>query len=169
MSWNDERVEQLKALWGQGSSASQIAKILGGVTRNAVIGKAHRLGLSGSAKPAQPRPEPRREPHEASTRSSHGAGSTERATPRLVIPASPPPPPIEELEVPPEHERVSLLKLNEKMCKWPIGNPGDATFRFCGHQAHPGLPYCASHGARAYQPVSKKERDRDRLRTQKFA
>jgi GcrA cell cycle regulator len=168
MSWNDERVEQLKSLWGQGSSASQIAKILGGVTRNAVIGKAHRLGLSGSAKPAQPRPERReRDHHETSARA--GREPTERAAPRLVIPASPPPPPPEELEVPPEHERVSLMKLSEKMCKWPIGNPGEPNFRFCGHSAHPGLPYCATHGARAYQPVSKKDRERDRLRAQKFA
>jgi len=158
MSWNDERVEQLKAMWGQGSSASQIAKILGGVTRNAVIGKAHRLGLSGGAKPAQPRAELRER-----TAPDHGAARASasvepRQAPRLVIPAVPPPPPIEELEVPPEHERVSLLKLSEKMCKWPIGNPGDATFRFCGRSSHPGIPYCAEHGARAYQPVSKKDR-----------
>ena len=158
MGWTDERVEQLKALWGQGSSASQIAKILGGVTRNAVIGKAHRLGLSGSAKPAQPRPE-RRE-REATETPRHRSPSTSepRSTPRLVVPPTPPAPLMEELVVPPENERVSLLKLNEKMCKWPIGNPGDATFRFCGRSSHPGLPYCAEHGARAYQPVTKRDR-----------
>ena len=160
MSWTDERVEQLKNLWGQGSSASQIAKILGGVTRNAVIGKAHRLGLSGGTKPAQPRPERSSREHHAHHR-HHG----ERSHPKLVVPPAPPPIPIEELEVPPEADRVSLLKLNEKMCKWPIGNPGDATFRFCGRGAEAGTPYCHAHSARAYQPVTKRERDRN----QRFA
>ncbi len=153
MSWTDEQVEQLKNLWGQGSSASQIAKILGGVTRNAVIGKAHRLGLSGGIKPAQTRSE--RPAREASV---HRQPGEVRSPPKLVTPPAPPPIPIEELEVPPEADRVSLLKLNEKMCKWPIGNPGDATFRFCGRGAEAGTPYCVSHSARAYQPVSKRER-----------
>ena len=135
MSWTDERVEQLKNLWGQGSSASQIAKILGGVTRNAVIGKAHRLGLSGGTKPALPRAEraPREHGH-------HRHRSEGRSHPKLVVPPSPPPIPIEELEVPPEADRINLLKLSEKMCKWPIGNPGDATFRFCGRSAEAGTP-----------------------------
>jgi len=143
MSWTDERVETLKRLWGQGSSASQIAKILGSVTRNAVIGKAHRLGLS-QGRPAQPRVERPR------------AERTERVHVPRPEPA-PKPLPVEDLSDAP---KVPLMLLRERMCKWPLGNPEDGDLRFCGRESAAGLPYCREHAMRAYQPAPKKDRNR---------
>ena len=146
MSWTDERVEQLKKLWTEGLSASQIARVLGEVTRNAVIGKVHRLGLSGRASPARierPRyPKPQR---------------------RLIKAVMPEPIIIEE-EPEPEPEPgewTTVLTLKEHMCKWPIGNPGDSNFRFCGRKAGEGASYCNEHARKAYQPAHIK---RDRMR-----
>jgi GcrA cell cycle regulator len=145
MGWTDERVEQLKKLWAEGLSASQIARVLGEVTRNAVIGKVHRLGLSGRASPARierPRyPKPAR---------------------RMVKPMLAEPVIIAEPEPEPEPgEWTTVLTLRERMCKWPIGNPGDANFRFCGRKSADGASYCAEHSRKAYQPANVK---RDRLR-----
>ena len=165
MSWTDERVETLKKLWQEGHSASQIAKQLGGVTRNAVIGKVHRLGLSGRAAPSQPtRPlyKPARPPRPAST-PSH----SERAAPvhtgavvrretvisRPVI-SQPIVPYIEEPGT------ATVLTLGAKMCKWPIGDPSSDNFSFCGRRADDGTPYCVEHARVAYQPSQKaKKRD----------
>ncbi|MGF1658743.1 MAG: GcrA family cell cycle regulator [Rubrimonas sp.] len=204
MSWTDERVARLQEMWNEGLSAAQIAKELGGVTRNAVIGKVHRLGLSnratGSARPggdghgehdalaapdaieaaapsvdaAEPAPEatvapapeaaeaqvqPRPEPAPAPARA---LSPTQRREPqpmsedRLEVLAN-----LAEIEK--SARRVSLLDLTERVCKWPIGDPTDADFHFCGLPAVPGKPYCAAHVAVAFQPMSSR-RDRDRAR-----
>jgi len=155
MSWNDERVETLKKLWAEGFSASQIAAELGGVTRNAVIGKVHRLGLSGRAKSpnsAAPRP---RKPRSATpmlrvSRSSV-RGNTALAH-AFEVDAEPEPEPVDN--VIPIGQRRSLLELTEETCRWPIGDPGNADFYFCGGPPVGGLPYCTYHSRVAYQPVN---------------
>jgi GcrA cell cycle regulator len=164
MSWTDERVELLKKLWTEGLSASQIAAQLGGVTRNAVIGKVHRLNLSGRAKPASSTPRPRKmrssSPHRPSR--SYVSGNTALKVHAHPAPRrAPAPVPIEDLVVP-ISLRVSLLALNDQMCKWPIGDPGAEDFHFCGHRNFNGLPYCEYHSRLAYQPANDRRRDRDR-------
>ncbi len=143
MGWTDERVEQLKKLWADGLSASQIARVLGDVTRNAVIGKVHRLGLSGRASPA--RSERPRYPK----------------APRRILRVPLPEPEIIEEPEPEPGERMTVLTLKERMCKWPIGNPGEDNFRFCGRRAGDGAPYCNDHARKAYQPAHVR---RDRMR-----
>lgn len=193
MSWTEERIEQLKAMWAKGATASQIADELGGVSRNAVIGKAHRLGLEArpspvkpgeekeakakaapAPEPAAPEPPPARKPAAAPERRSEaaptagrsssseggvqyrsvgpggfirqGPGDTQApippAPPRRLVPAKPSP------EV---AEKTSLLELNERICKWPMGHPGEPDFHFCGEPANPGYPYCVQHCGVAYQ------------------
>ena len=169
MNWTDERVELLKKLWADGLSASQIASQLGGVTRNAVIGKVHRLNLSGRAKPATNAARPRK---------ARPAPAQHRPAPRpmvagntaLKVQHAPPAPrrvavqvPIEDLVVP-ISLNVSLLALNDQMCKWPIGDPGTEGFNFCGHRNFNTLPYCEYHSRLAYQPVNDRRRERDRER-----
>ena len=121
MSWTDERIDLLKSLWDSGQSASQIARELGdGVTRNAVIGKAHRLGLKSRPSPVKnDKPE---------------------------APAAP-----KRAEKKEAKKLVTLLDLTDRMCKWPIGHPGETDFHFCGKPSEPGMPYCAGHCAEAYQ------------------
>jgi GcrA cell cycle regulator len=175
MNWTDDRVELLKKLWADGLSASQIALQLGGVTRNAVIGKVHRLNLSGRAKPASTQARPRK------TRQSNAAPSAHRSVaPRplmvqgntaLKMQPNPAPRrvpvqvPIEDLVVP-ISLKVSLLALNDQMCKWPVGDPGTEGFHFCGHRSFNALPYCEYHSRLAYQPANDRRRDRDRDRDQ---
>ena len=163
MSWTDERVELLKKLWAEGLSASQIASQLGGVTRNAVIGKVHRLSLSGRAKPASssPRPrKPRATPHRPSGRGGYVSGNTAlKALTHAVPRRLPAPMPVEDVVVP-ISLNVSLMALNDSMCKWPIGDPGSESFHFCGHKNFNGLPYCEYHSRLAYQPVTDRRRDR---------
>jgi GcrA cell cycle regulator len=155
MTWTDERVETLKKLWADGLSASQIAAELGGITRNAVIGKVHRLGLSGRAKsPSSSAPRPRKaRAHSHMLRVSRPAMRGNTALAHAY-----------ELEVEPEPElidniiplgqRRTLLELNELTCRWPIGDPGTAEFFFCGGLPATGLPYCAYHSRVAYQPAN---------------
>ena len=136
MSWTDERVALLKKLWGEGKTAAEIAKELGGVTRNAVIGKAHRLKLSNRLSPIQqnnkkPAPKP-----------------VEEKTPPRKIANDPAP---YDMKI----KGVSLAALKEKMCRWPIGDPKDEDFRFCGCQAIAGLPYCGEHAKIAYQAATR--------------
>jgi GcrA cell cycle regulator len=164
MNWTDERVELLKKYWADGLSASQIAAQLGGVTRNAVIGKVHRLGLSGRAKPASSGPRPRKarqaSPHRPSRSFVSGNNALKMHThpaPRRVAA----PIPIEDLVVP-ISLRVSLLALNDQMCKWPLGDPSTADFHFCGHRNFNSLPYCEYHSRVAYQPVNDRRRERER-------
>ncbi|NVK34089.1 MAG: GcrA cell cycle regulator [Rhodobacteraceae bacterium] len=167
MSWTNERVELLKKLWAEGHSASQIAGELGGVTRNAVIGKVHRLGLSGRAKAPSSSPKPRRArpstPSTASSRSSSAAPKSQGATALKMdaAPASKPLPEEEPLaELIPISERATILTLTERTCKWPIGDPSTDDFYFCGRTSDAGVPYCAHHCKIAYQPVSDRRRDR---------
>jgi GcrA cell cycle regulator len=195
MSWTDERIEQLKELWSKGMTASQIADELGGVSRNAVIGKAHRLGLQSRPSPvkpnepapakgkqpaaepapeaaaAPPKPEPRSQP-QAAAQPANAAAPAERPTapePRVVSvgpggflrqgpgdqqPPIPPAPPRRLVPAKPSAEvadKTSLLDLNEKICKWPLGHPGEPDFHFCGKASNPGFPYCVEHCGIAYQ------------------
>lgn len=161
MNWTDERVELLKKLWTDGLSASQIAAELGGITRNAVIGKVHRLGLSGRAKTtssAAPRPrKPRAPSHPASMFRTHGATALKpMSVPDIDIE------PFVEPEIrlvePISCERVTIMELRESMCRWPIGDPGTQEFRFCGSRSNSGSSYCAYHAQLAYQPATERKR-----------
>ncbi|HWV96727.1 MAG TPA: GcrA family cell cycle regulator [Xanthobacteraceae bacterium] len=161
LTWSDERVEQLKKLWEAGLSASQIAAELGNVTRNAVIGKVHRLGLSGRAKtPSSAAPRPRKvRPAQQMMRVSRpvSRGNTALAQAfEVEIEADP----IAHDNVVPMSQRLTLLELNESTCHWPVGDPSNPEFFFCGGKALTGLPYCAHHSRIAYQPAA------DRRRTQ---
>lgn len=217
MSWTDERIEKLKSLWGQGLTASQIADDLGGVSRNAVIGKAHRLGLESrpspvragesvdaaaksapsapaaatpviaerddpAAPPAPPPPpvaEPMRAPAPAPRPApvaaasvagapapaapavpdgpvyrSIGPGGFQRQQPGEQQAPIPPAPPRRLVPAKPSAEiagKTSLLELNDRICKWPLGHPGEPDFHFCGTAVNPGFPYCVAHCGLAYQ------------------
>ena len=159
MAWTDERIAQLKAGWEGGMTASQIAEQLGeGVTRNAVIGKAHRLGLE-----SRPSPVKASEDAEAAPAAPVAAA----AAPAPAPAAAPAPVPVAARPVAKKPARTgkaaktSLLDLNEKICKWPIGHPGDADFHFCGKASQAGFPYCTEHCLVAYQ-AQLPRRDRDR-------
>ncbi|RST30470.1 GcrA cell cycle regulator [Sphingomonas ginkgonis] len=208
MSWTDERIERLKSMWAEGATASQIAEYLGGVSRNAVIGKAHRLGLEARPSPVKPgeekgaaaasaRPAPAAAPRDpvpaARDAAELAAGDAPTGTPparvtrpvpvpqtpqrpsapdpnvqyRSVGPGGfirqgpgeqqapiPPAPPRRLVPAKPSPEiadKTSLLDLNDRICKWPIGHPGEPDFHFCGNQANPGFPYCVDHCGVAYQ------------------
>ncbi|WP_308516319.1 GcrA family cell cycle regulator [Sphingomonas flavescens] len=201
MSWTDERIERLKKMWHDGATASQIADELGGVSRNAVIGKAHRLGLeqrpspvkageekeakkaapapaAGAAPKAAPKPAapaPRAEPvatapaapaPQAAAPStpnrsapemqyrSIGPGGFIRQGPGDQQPPIPPAPPRRLVPAKPSPEvadKTGLLDLNDRLCKWPMGHPGEPDFHFCGEAANPGFPYCVQHCGVAYQ------------------
>jgi GcrA cell cycle regulator len=169
IGWTDERVELLARLWSEGLSASQIAAQLGDVTRNAVIGKVHRLGLSGRAKPngaasQQERPRPkvvRAVPPAgfqgvasggAAQNGSGMAGQTSVSTVAEVLE-------LEDVAVPPS-ERVTIMELRDSMCRWPLGDPTTAEFGYCGTRSITGLPYCTHHARIAYQPATDRRRDR---------
>jgi len=161
MSWTDERVELLKKLWSDGLSASQIAAELGGITRNAVIGKVHRLGLSGRAKsPSSTAPRQRKaraHPHMMRVARPAMRGNTALAQAfEYDIEAEP------ELvdNIIPIGQRRTILELTEETCRWPIGDPSGADFFFCGGQTTTGLPYCGYHSRIAYQPAGDRRRDR---------
>lgn len=156
MAWTDERVELLKTLWAEGLSAAQIANKMGGVTRNAVIGKVHRLGLSGRATPAKPQ--------------RGCAPNVERKeTVVAVKPARP-----EIKSVIPEPEAIAPLVLDtgdkttvntikNNMCKWPIGDPAKDDFHFCGQPSLTGKSYCTHHARMAFQPPQRRS-DRPEIR-----
>ena len=169
MSWTDERVERLKQLWSDGLSASQIAAQLGGVTRNAVIGKVHRLGLSGRAKSSSSSPRPRKprapsHPMRTSRSGPRTIGNTAlKAAPAVKPRPAPEPVPIESIVVP-ISKRATILTLTEHTCKWPIGDPGDQDFHFCGNTSKAGLPYCEYHCRVAYQPIGERRRDKQAAR-----
>lgn len=211
MSWTDERIATLKKMWEGGSTASQIADELGGVSRNAVIGKAHRLGLKSrpspvkanekkkvakkpaakpaakkapaaakpAAKPAAKAPAPKpaevpakaapapsAEPAESNSQPvpnpapdlpkivSVGPGGFLRQGPGDQQAPIPPAPPRRLVPAKPSPEiadKTSLLDLSDKVCRWPMGHPGEPDFHFCGEQVNPGFPYCVEHCGRAYQ------------------
>ena len=220
MSWTDERIDTLKTMWEAGQTASQIAEALGGVSRNAVIGKAHRLGLQSrpspvkpnepaaaapapvvrlpeaepepapapvvAAPPAPPRPAPAPEPVAAAADPdededdaieddadeeedevvaapkrepqpilrSVGPGGFVRQSPGEQQPPSTPAPPRRLVPAKPSPEiagKTTLLDLNDRICKWPLGHPGEPDFHFCGDKVNPGFPYCVAHCGHAYQ------------------
>ncbi len=153
MGWTDERVELLKKLWQDGLSASQIAKQLGGVTRNAVIGKVHRLGLSGRATPSKPQRTVFKAPRPARV-----VTSTPSAPRRLAEPSHHhhhAPAPVRLLDEAPG--TATVLTLGAHMCKWPIGDPALDNFTFCGRRTDEG-PYCHEHAQVAYQPPQAKKK-----------
>ena len=204
MSWTDERIDQLKAMWEKGLTASQIADELGGVSRNAVIGKAHRLGLQSRPSPVKPnetpkkaapvrKPAPETEAPKPAAPLQHSAPAPARPAPSVApapaqsaaAPAAdaptpapqpriisvgpggflrqgpgdqqapiPPAPPRRLVPAKPSPEiagKTSLLDLTERICKWPMGHPGEPDFHFCGETVNPGFPYCVEHCGRAYQ------------------
>ncbi|MFN3513056.1 MAG: GcrA family cell cycle regulator [Phenylobacterium sp.] len=153
MGWTDERVESLKKLWQDGLSASQIAKQLGGVTRNAVIGKVHRLGLSGRAAPSKPARPAFKAPRPArpAVQSQTPRRIAEPVAREIAAPAVP----VRYVEEAPGS--ATVLTLGAHMCKWPIGDPSSDTFTFCGRRASEG-PYCVEHARVAYQPAQTKKR-----------
>jgi len=162
MSWTDDRVDTLKKLWSEGLSASQIAGRLGGVTRNAVIGKVHRLGLSGRAttsrmKSIRPRVRanaPRRPQQRPNFRQLGNPAfrSLYQGDAEPFVPAP------EEIEIP-LAERKDLQDLTENDCRWPIGDPQHDDFHFCNRGKVPGLPYCEFHAKRAFQPPQARRRN----------
>src|SRR5262245_38180716 len=202
MSWTDERIERLRAMWTKGATASQIAEELGGVSRNAVIGKAHRLGLESrpspvkageekekkakappapkAAKPVAQRATPAaaaaKEPAADASRPAAGPAAAQPQRPqadpqamqyRSVGPGGfirqgpgdtqapiPPAPPRRLVPAKPSAEvadKTSLLDLNDRVCRWPMGHPGEPDFHFCGQPSNPGYPYCVDHCGVAYQ------------------
>lgn len=164
MSWTDERVELLKKLWGEGLSASQIAGRLGSVTRNAVIGKVHRLGLSGRATTS------RMKTHRPRSRIANAKRpQPKQRFPQLGNPnvralypnpneAEPYVPTVEELDIP-LAERKTIQTLTECSCRWPIGDPQTPEFHFCGKTKLMALPYCEFHARRAFQPAMPRRRE----------
>lgn len=157
MGWTEERVSLLRKLWTEGLSASQIAKQLGGVTRNAVIGKVHRLGLAGRATPSRPARRP--------VRAARPRPISGPSAPRLrtAIPGGLPAVSVPQLEplVLESGKTATVLTLNDRMCKFPIGDPPDADFAFCGRDACGNGPYCNDHARLAYQPSQARRRRTD--------
>lgn len=197
MSWTDERIETLRKMWDSGMTATQIAEELGGVSRNAVIGKAHRLGLASRPSPVKPnapeakaaapaaetapapRPAPAPKPAPAAAAPerretapaaapaqpvtpkadgpvlrSVGPGGFIRQNPGEQTPPIAPAPPRRLVPAKPSKEiegKTTLLDLNDKICKWPLGHPGEPDFHFCGDKVNPGFPYCVAHCGHAYQ------------------
>ena len=163
MSWTDERIEMLKQLWEGGSTASQIAEKLGNVfSRNAVIGKAHRLGLKSRPSPVKAGDaaaqvdekvvESLSPPAEIPAAVPAAAPAAKKPAPAPV--AAPAPSPVPRAVSPAPSKtggKTTLLELSDKICKWPIGHPGEPDFHFCGRPVQAGFPYCGEHCAIAYQ------------------
>ncbi len=188
MSWTEARVEILKRMWAEGQSASQIAKELGGVTRNAVIGKVHRLGLSNRTGGARPETDGEEAAPEVATSDVAAEAASPAAAPasldpaeqrapsparRAIVPAGQPLPPqpsaneispealASQREVEKRARKLTLMELTERTCKWPIGDPATSDFWFCGLPVEAGKPYCEAHVGVAFQPMSAR-RDRRR-------
>ena len=202
MSWTEERIATLTKMWEGGATASQIAEHLGGVSRNAVIGKAHRLGLKSRPSPVKPNESTAAKPKPAASAKKPSKPAAPPATPasleaKPVAPSAPPPssepdaqsqplpspkasprivsvgpggflrqgPGDQQAPIPPAPPRrlvpakpspeiadkTSLLDLNDRVCRWPVGHPGEPDFHFCGEKVNPGFPYCVEHCGRAYQ------------------
>jgi GcrA cell cycle regulator len=175
MSWTDERINLLKRMWKEGKSAAEIAKTLGkGVTRNAVIGKAHRMGLSGRPSPIKKPPPAKKsasvKKNDATAESKSAPASAKGFAKKTS--SVPQPPATAKKKAPGEREvaepykmikeaippggGVALIDLSERMCKWPIGDPREPDFTFCGRPIRQGTPYCPDHAAMAYQTSSRR-------------
>ena len=144
MSWNDEKVAKLKELWGKGNTASQIAEIIGGISRNAVIGKAHRLNLSAKIKTRAKSANQNFKSNNEDLKIKSDRGKNKFKS--LII----------EKDFEPENPK-QLEELDDTSCKWPIGHPDEKTFYFCGRSSLKDFSYCKLHLLYAYQPKSKKE------------
>jgi len=206
MSWTEERIATLTKMWEGGATASQIAEKLGGVSRNAVIGKAHRLGLKSRPSPVKANDAPAAKPAPDTSQAGDAAAAESKPVRKVATPpppappkpvASPPPQPVsaqsqplpnppsdsprivsvgpggflrqgpgeQQAPIPPAPPRrrvpakpspeiadkTSLLDLNDRVCRWPMGHPGEPDFHFCGEKVNPGFPYCVEHCGRAYQ------------------
>ena len=145
MSWNEEKVDKLKKLWGKGNTASQIAEIIGGLSRNAIIGKAHRLNLSSKIKARSASSNQNFENSEEGNNSKPSRGRKSKFQ-SLII----------EKDFEPENPK-KLEELDESSCKWPVGHPEEASFYFCGRSSLKDFSYCKLHLLYAYQPKGKKE------------
>ena len=145
MSWNEEKVEKLKELWGKGSTASQIAEIIGGISRNAVIGKAHRLNLSSKIKTRNTSSSQDFNNNSEENNSKQKRGRQNRFQ-SLII----------EKDFEPENPK-KLEELDESSCKWPVGHPEEESFYFCGRSSLKDFSYCKLHLLYAYQPKGRKE------------
>ncbi|OLP53266.1 GcrA cell cycle regulator [Rhizobium rhizosphaerae] len=182
MNWTDERVEKLKKLWSEGLSASQIAAQLGGVSRNAVIGKVHRLALPGRAKaggaapaaasarpkrpvppvaaPQRPQQDTLRAPQRPLVRQNDVALMKDDQTPDMIEESAPVETPVAGNVVVPMTRKLALTQLTDRTCKWPIGDPMKDEFHFCGNDCSEGSPYCTYHARLAYQPSAERRRVR---------
>ena len=145
MNWNEEKVAKLKELWGKGNTASQIAEIIGGISRNAVIGKAHRLNLSSKIKTRSSSSNQNFQNNIEDNESKQKRGRKSRFQ-SLII----------ENDFEPENPK-KLEELDESSCKWPIGHPEEKSFYFCGRSSLKDFSYCKLHLLYAYQPKGKKE------------
>ena len=154
MSWTDEKVSKLKELWGKGNTASQIAEIIGGISRNAVIGKAHRLNLSAKIKT---RTATSNQNFDNSILDKNSKRTRRRKFKSLII----------EKDFEPENPK-QLEELDENSCKWPIGHPDEKSFYFCGRSSMKDFSYCKLHILYAFQPKGKKEDVSDKEEVPEF-
>ena len=156
MSWTEEKVAKLKELWGKGNTASQIAEIIGGISRNAVIGKAHRLNLSAKIKTRSAIPNQKFDNASVAKDSKIRKGRRSKFK-TLII----------EKDFEPENPK-QLEELDENSCKWPIGHPDEKSFYFCGRSSLKDFSYCKLHLLYAYQPKGKKDEDSNKEEVPEF-